>query len=51
MILNKNTKLYEDTQVVGALSTSFAAGKSDSSDKCAKFAKFLLQVLGKEIKV
>eukprot|EP00092_Neocalanus_flemingeri_P032549 GFUD01035399.1.p1 GENE.GFUD01035399.1~~GFUD01035399.1.p1 ORF type:complete len:311 (+),score=88.00 GFUD01035399.1:108-1040(+) len=47
VILSRNTKLYEDNQVVGALSSSFASGVAEGSDKCVKFAKFLLQVLSK----
>jgi len=43
VVVNKNSKLYEDNQVVVALASSFESGKS--SDKCSKFSKFFLQVL------
>ena len=45
VILNRNSKLYEDKDVVAALATSFSAVGDESSDKCSKFSKFLLQVL------
>ena len=50
MVLSRNPKLYEDNQVVASLSSSFAgkaAGVVEESDKCTKYAKFLLQVLSK----
>ena len=51
VILSRNSMLYEDSQVVGALATSFVGlgGPADGSDKCVKFAKFLLQVLSKVV--
>jgi len=45
VILNRNSKLYQDKDVVVALANSFSAGGEENSDKCSKFSKFLLQVL------
>jgi len=45
VILNKNSKLYEDQELVAALASSFSEEKNENSDKCSKFSKFLLKVL------
>jgi len=45
VILNKNSKLYEDKEIVATMASSFAEGNDENTDKCSKFSKFLLKVL------